>query len=81
MRLSDSSVIFCIYEHILKFCWFLKNVEKCEQFSYELFFVIPPPIPIPSVSQSSLPEDNNIEKSIWLFFSWFFYGESWKNVL
>ena len=32
------SVIFCIYEHILKMCFvhLFKNVQKCEQFSYEI---------------------------------------------
>ena len=34
-----SSVIFCIYEHILKmFFTILENVQKCEQFPYEVFF-------------------------------------------
>ena len=31
-------VIFCIYEHILKMILhFLKNVQKCEDFSYDFF--------------------------------------------
>ena len=32
-------VIFCIYEHIWKIFHFLENVQKCAQFSYEMFFL------------------------------------------
>ena len=37
MRLSDS-VSFSVYEHISFHLHFLKNVQKCEYFSYNLFF-------------------------------------------
>ena len=58
MRVSDS-VSLSVYMSIFKrvFTFLSKNKKKkCEHFSYELFFVIlcPLPIPIQGVSQSSL---------------------------
>ena len=71
-------VIFCIYEHILKvFYIFGKNVQKWEQFSYELFdcdllwFVVICCPPSPSLASVKVPyggknmEKNNIHTDLY----------------
>ena len=91
MRLSDP-LSFSVYEHIFKIVLsiFLKNVQKCEQFSYELFvwdlFGIlgpkwSPPSPSPA-SLSKFPSWGKICKTI--FYKWFlmiFMKTNWNMVL
>ena len=83
-------VVFCIYEDILKmFSHFLKNVQKCEQFSYELFFESfgdlgyfwgpkwSPPSPSPA-SMSKFPSRGKYERNVSVDF-YDFFKETRKN--
>ena len=92
-------VIFCIYEHILKICFdmFGESVQKCEQFSYELFVWdfgfwggggpkwSPPPPPTPSpASMSKFPPQGKFGKTHCFSDFYDFYENEkikWKMVL
>ena len=77
--------IFCIYEHILNiFLHFLKNVQTCEQFSYELLFCeflwfcvicCPPSHPR---RQSRFPSGIFFYDSLWLLWKRL---NNWKMIL
>ena len=56
-----SGLIFCIYEHVLNMNFYIFEMSGSVNDVRTKCFLFAPPIPIPAVSQSSLPGGNDIE--------------------